>query len=61
MQDREGRAGRGMVHVARHVVGESIAWELLPIAHIHVHVHVYMRKGFGIFLENCEKLAATRD
>ena len=22
---------------------------------------VYMRKGLGIFLENCEKLAATQD
>ena len=59
MQDREGRAGRGMVHIARHIVGESTAWELLPIA--HTHVHVYMRKGFGIFLENCEKPAATQN
>ena len=24
-------------------------------------MHMYMRKGLGIFLENCEKLAATRD
>ena len=23
--------------------------------------YMYMRKGLGIFLENCEKLAATRD
>ena len=39
--------------------------------HVHVHVHVdcsegevlymYMRKGLGIFLENHEKPAATRD
>ena len=24
-------------------------------------LHMYMRKGLGIFLENCEKPAATRD
>ena len=49
-QGGKSREGNG---TRRHVVGESTAWELLPIA--HVHVHVYMRKGFGIFLENCKK------
>ena len=39
----------------------------LQTLEVHVLVHVsaihytYMRKGLGIFLENCKKLAATRD
>ena len=28
---------------------------------LHVHAHKYMRKGLGIYLENCEKPAATWD
>ena len=27
----------------------------------HTCTHMYMKKGLGIYLENCEKLAATRD
>jgi len=33
---------------------------VLPLT-FRLLLYMYMRKGLGIFLENCEKLAATMD
>ena len=41
--------------------GATIRREIHIHLYTYVCIHVHMRNGLGIFLENCEKPAATRD